>query len=133
MSRATVAWEGRPTLDNRIIDFEALKPKSDRLPIYYSFSYTTILGHAIEFNRFLNPETGFGEISFEFSFLENWEQKIRELRLTPKIAMSVITNSYTPYDDPGKAVLGNDVIHSGEITCVSFDIGLDAWGEAVVW
>jgi len=133
MGRATVAWEGRPTLDNRVIEIDALKPKADRLPIYYSFSYTTPLGWATEFNRYLNPETGWGELSFELSFLESWEQKVREHRLTPTIGMTAAVRRIVPYDKPEIIASDFDVLTDGEINCVSFGGGCDAWGEKAPW
>jgi hypothetical protein len=133
MSRATVAWEGRPTLDRRIIEIDALTPKADRLPIYYSFSYTTILGWAYEFGRYLNPETGWGELSFELSFLQDWEQKIRDYRLNPTIGMRAAVRRVTPYDKPEVIASELEVITSGDIDCVSFGSGCDAWGEKSLW
>lgn len=133
MARATVAWENRETLDRRIINLEALKPKSDRIPIYYSFSYTTALGWATEFNRFHNPATGWGELSFELNLVENWEQKIRELHLAPTIGMTTAVRRVTPYDAPETIASELDIVTDGEITCVSFGGGCNAWGEKAPW
>lgn len=129
MGRAIVAYEGRDTLDGRLIQLDALTPKSSRIPIYYEFSYTTPLGWAEEFGRRLNPETGWGELSFELNFRENWGDKVREHQLIPTIGMTAMVSRRVPYDQPEKAGQHQDVITSGDINCISFGIGLNAWGD----
>jgi hypothetical protein len=133
MGRVTVAWEGRNTLDGRVFELESLSPRSERLPIFYNFSYTTALGWAEEFGRFLNPETGWGELSFELYFKEDWEAKLRQLKLIPTISMTTKVGRRTPYDQPENITSKVDYITEGEILCVSFGQGLSAWGDTGPW
>lgn len=130
MGRVIVGYEGRETLDDRIILPEALRPRGARLPIFYDFSYTTALGWAEDFGRRLNPETGWMEISFELYFRENWEDKIRVNKLIPTIGMTAIVTHRTPYDQPEMVGREKTLLSAGEINCVSFGIGLNAWGES---
>lgn len=129
MGRVTVAWENRDTLDGRLIELNALSPRSSRLPIYYDFSYTTALGWAEDFGRWLNPETGWAELSFELYFGENWEDKVRDHQLIPTIGMTAPITRRVPYDDPSKIGQEKDIISTGQITCVSYGIGINAWGD----
>lgn len=133
MGRVTVAWENRPTLDGRIIELEALVPRSPRLPIYYDFSYTTPLGWAEDFSRHLNPDTGWGEISFELYFQENWEAKLRTIKVNPTIAMAAKVERKTPYDQPEEVNSRLEYLSGGEIVCVSFSPGFSAWGDTGSW
>lgn len=134
MGRVIVAWEGRETLDGRLIALEALTPRSARLPIFYNFSYGTSLGSAEEFGRRHDPETGWAEISFELYFKDDYEAKMRSLRLTPTISHTASVNRTTPYDNPEEiATVKKETITSGEILCVSFGLSLNAWGESSPW
>lgn len=135
MARFVVAWENRPTLDGRTIEVDALKPRSSRLPVFYNFSYTTALGWAEDFGRRLNPATGWSEISFEIYFKENWEAKLRDYKCIPTIGQTATVVRRTPYNEAaeGKIAMSQEVITAGEITCVSFGTGPNAWGTESPW
>lgn len=133
MGRVVVAWEGRETLDGRMIAPEALVPKDPRLPIFYNFSYTTPLGWAEEFGRRLNPDTGWYEISFELYFKEDWESKLRASKLSPTISHTAVVDRHTPYEKPEQIGEAHETVTYGEILCVSFGVTINAWGEAAPW
>lgn len=127
MGRWVVGYEGRDTADGRLIEIGALQPASPRIPILFEFHHDPHyqMGWAEDFQRVLAPE-GWNEISFELYFVDNWENKVRNEKLTPTCAMSAGL-ARVPYDRPED--LDKTIISSASITAVGFSVGPNAWGE----
>jgi len=128
MGRYIVGYEGLDTVDGRLIEINALEPNTQRIPIVFEFNYSDPdyhMGWAEEFQRRVTDE-GWTEISFELYFIGDWENKVRNDKLTPTCAMSAPIVR-TPYDKP--EAMDKTIISRAKITAVGFSVGPNAWGE----
>jgi hypothetical protein len=129
MGRYTVAYEGRPTADNRLFEVGSLSPRSVRLPVLFEFRHDMdSMGTAEDFQSLVNAETGFTEVSFEIYFKGDWETRVRNAKLTPTCAL-IGAVERTPYDKPEALALERSIITSAQITAIGFTRGANAWAE----
>jgi hypothetical protein len=109
-SRYVVAYEGKPTIDKRVIEPGALTMPDHRVPVVRSFNYEDVIGYAEEFER--NEETG--EISVEVD-------------LRPGVKVDGLSVTVFANDIQMERKDDQVLIHRGVIRDICFFEGPTAW------